>query len=68
MAAILSNGTEWFEQIVNAPSTCVWNLVKTGQEVSEKKMFQDYMILYMYITPWWKILIVNKRFYYSNHT
>ena len=26
----------------------MWNLVKIGQEVSEK-MFKDYMILYMYI-------------------
>ena len=27
----------------------MWNLVKIGQAVSEKKTFQDFMILYLYI-------------------
>ena len=27
----------------------MWNLVKIGQAVSEKKTFKDYEILYMYI-------------------
>ena len=27
----------------------MWNLVKIGQAVSEKKTFKDYKILYMYI-------------------
>ena len=49
MAAILFNGAEPFEQIVNIPSTesPMWNLVKIGPAVSEK-MFKDFMILYMY--------------------
>ena len=40
MATILSNGAEPFEQIADIPSkeAPMWNLVKTGQEVSEKKM------------------------------
>ena len=51
MAAILFNGAEPFEQIVNIPSTegPMWNLVKIGQVVSEKKTFKDFMILYLYI-------------------
>ena len=51
MAAILFNGVEPFKQIVDIPSTegPMWNLVKIGQKVSEKKTFEDqYMILYMY--------------------
>ena len=50
MVAILLNDTEPFEQIDNSPSTkgIIWNLVKTGQAVSEKKRFKDYKILYMY--------------------
>ena len=49
--AILFNSVEPFEQTLNIPSTegSMWNLVKTGQVVSEKKMFRDYMILNMYI-------------------
>ena len=27
----------------------MWNLVKIGEEVSEKKTFKDFMILYLYI-------------------
>ena len=50
MAAILFNGAEPFEQIVNILSTegPMWNLVKTVQAVSEKKTFKDFTILYMY--------------------
>ena len=45
MAAILLNGTKPFEQIVNIPTTegPVWNLLKTGQAVSEKKTFKDFI-------------------------
>ena len=51
MAAILFNDAEPFEQSVNIPSTegPMWNLVKIGQVVSEKKMFKDFMVLYLYI-------------------
>ena len=50
MAAILFNGAEPFEQIVNIPSTegPMWNLMKIGQAVSEK-VFEDFMILYLHI-------------------
>ena len=44
--AILFNGTEPFNQIVNNLST--ENLVKINQAVSEK-LFKNYKILYMYI-------------------
>ena len=27
----------------------MWNLVKIGQVVSEKKTFKDFMVLYLYI-------------------
>ena len=39
MEAILFNGAEPFEQTDNTPSTegPLWNLVKIGQAVSEKK-------------------------------
>ena len=42
--AILFNGAEPFEEIVN-----MWNLKKMCQAVSEKKTFKDFMILYLYI-------------------
>ena len=67
---LVYNDAEWFEQIDNMPSTedPKYNLVKTGQAVSEEKMFKDYEILYMYIaqgqgqiTQADKILIVTKR-------
>ena len=50
MAVIVFSGVESFEQIVNMPLTedLMWNLVKIGQEFSEKT-FKDYMILYMCI-------------------
>ena len=43
MAAILFNGAEPFEHIVNIPSTegPTWNLVKISQAVSEKKTIKD---------------------------
>ena len=46
IAAILFNDAEPLEQIVNIPSTerPMWNLVKTGQVVSVKKTFKDFMI------------------------
>ena len=51
MAAILFNDAEPFEQSVNIPSTedPMWNLVNIGQVVLEKKMFQDFMVFYLYI-------------------
>ena len=40
MVAILFNGAEQFEQIVNIRTEGpMWNLVKIGQVVSEKKTF-----------------------------
>ena len=76
MVAILFNDAESFEQIDNIPLTesPIWNLVKTGQAVSEK-MFKDYEILYMYIakgqrqiTPRDKIFVGTKSVCYSDHT
>ena len=51
IAAILFNDAELFEQIVNIGWTegPMWNLVKIVQAIWEKKMFKDFMILYMYI-------------------
>ena len=66
------NGAKPFEQIVNIPSKegPIWNLVKTGLAVSEKK--KDNAILYMYvaqgqgqITPGDKILIVTRSYIVS---
>ena len=77
MADILFNDAEPFEQTDNTPSTegLMWNLVKIGQTVSEKKMFKDYKILYMYIahgqgqiTLRDKILTLTKRVCYFHHT
>ena len=50
MAAILFNGIEPFEQIVNTLSTKgpMQNLVKSVQAVSEKK-FKNNTILHMYV-------------------
>ena len=50
MATILFNGMEPFEQIVDIPLTegPMYNLVKIGQAVSEKKPFKDYMMLNLY--------------------
>ena len=51
MAAILFNDAERFEQSVSIPSTKgpMWNLVKIGQVVSEKKTFTDFMVLHLCI-------------------
>ena len=74
MAFILFNGAEPYDQIVNILSIegLMWNVVKIVQEVSEKKPFKDFTILYMYIaqgqgqiTP--KILTLPKQFYFFNH-
>ena len=48
MIAVLFKGTEPFEQIVNISLTegPIWNLVKTIQAISEKKIFIDFTILY----------------------
>ena len=50
MVAILMNGAEPFKQIVNILSTegPMWSLVKVAEAVSEKKTFENYIILYMY--------------------
>ena len=51
MAVLLFNDAEPFEQIDNTPWTegPMWNLVKIGHAVSERKTFKDYEILYFYI-------------------
>ena len=51
MAVILFKGAEPFEQTDNTPLTegPMWNLVKIGRAVIEKKTFKDYAILYTYI-------------------
>ena len=51
IVAILLTCANHLEQIVNIPSIegPMWNLVKTGQAVSEKTTFKDNMILNMYI-------------------
>ena len=51
MVIILFNSVKPFEQTVTIPSTedSMWNLVKTGQMVSEKKTFKDNMILNMHV-------------------
>ena len=50
MAAILFDNAEPFEQIDNTLLTegPMWNLMKIGQAVSQKKTFKDHEI-YMYI-------------------
>ena len=51
MAAILFDGAEPFEQIVNIPSIegLMQNLMKTSKAVPEKKTFKDFKILYLHI-------------------
>ena len=75
IAAILFHGAEPLKQIANIPLTegPMWNLVKIGQAISEKKTFKHFTILYMYtaqgqgqVIP--KILMVTKLVYYLNHT
>ena len=68
MAAILFNCVEPFEQIGNALLTegCMWNLLKNAQAVSEKKIFKNYTILYMYIAQWQEqITIWGQNFDYN---
>ena len=49
MLATLFYNAEPFEQFYNMPSSegPMWNLVKTGQAIPEKKTFKDYKIVYM---------------------
>ena len=77
MVAILFNDAEPFEQIDITPWTegPMWNLVKIGHAVSEKKTFKDYKILYLniaqgqgHITLGYKIVIVTERVCYFDHT
>ena len=51
MVAVLFNGVEPFERIGNNLLTVglMWNLVKIAQAVSEKTIFKNYTILFMYI-------------------
>ena len=59
MVSILFNDAEPFEQIDNISLTegPMWNLVKTGQAVSEK----CYKILYMYTAQGqWQVTIRDK--------
>ena len=50
ITAILFSDAEPIEQTVRIPSTegPMLNLVKIGQMVLEKKMFKDFMVLYLY--------------------
>ena len=50
-AAIFFKDAEPFEQNANTPPTegPMWNLVKTGQVILEKKTFKYFMVLYLYI-------------------
>ena len=77
MSAILFNNAEPFEQIDNKPSTegPMGNLKKIDRDVSEKKTFKDYEILYIHITQGKgqitlgdKRLIVTERVCYFDHT
>ena len=61
MAAILFNDAEPFEQIDTTPRTegPVWNLVKIGHAVSEKKTFKDYEIAITRLR-WSRVIIWTK--------
>ena len=50
ITTILFNDAEPIEQTVRIPSTegPMCNLVKISQMVLEKKMFKDFMVLYLY--------------------
>ena len=68
MVAILFNGTEPFEQIVNTLSTedPMGNLVKIVQAVLEKRTLKYYTILYMYIAQGqWQITTRGQNFHYN---
>ena len=50
MVAILFNGAKLFDQInIFLQEGHMWNLIKNGQEISEKKTSKNSTILYMYI-------------------
>ena len=77
MVDILFNDAGPFEQIDYTLSTenPMWNLMKVGPVVSEKKTLKDYNILYMYtaqgqgqIIPGYKNLIVTLSVCYFDHT
>ena len=52
IAAILFNGAESFEQIVNTLSTSpMWNREKIAQAVSEMKTFKNYTIFIHVYSP-----------------
>ena len=52
MVVTFFDGAEPFKQINNIPLTDgpMWNLVKIGRVVSEKKTFKYYTTLYTYIS------------------
>ena len=50
MVAISFDGLEPFDQIVLSTESHKWILMKIVKEVSEKKTFKDFTILYMYIS------------------
>ena len=77
VAVILFNDVKPFEQSVNIPPTerPLWNLVKIGQVVLQKKTFKNFLgFLPVYstgqgqVTRRGKILFLIKTFYYFNHT
>ena len=77
MVDILFNDAEPFSKLIISSSTesPMWNLVKIGQAVSEKKKFKDYDILYMYIaqgqgqiTPGDICFVITTSVYYFDHT
>ena len=69
MAAILLNGAEPFEQIVNKIEGPMWSLVKIIQEVSEKKTFKTIIPSGKgRRPPVNKILILTKKVYNFIHT
>ena len=64
MAAILFNGAKPFEQMtISLRQYPLWNLMKIGQAVTEKKMFKDYTILYMYITQGHEQITLGIKFW-----
>ena len=53
---------------VNIPSTegSMWNLVKTGHVVLEKKTFKDFKVLYLYIAQGQGQITPRKQNFDSN--
>ena len=78
LAANLFKGAQPFEQTANpllTESCPMRNLVIIRQEISKKKTFKDYTILYLYIaqgqvqiTLGANFLIITKKLFYFNHT